>query len=500
MKMQKHLISFEEARKDPLSCAVYLTEKIKSRREHAAAVEALVNRHIEKGDVDMAAALADSVADPYVRDRLLACVIVKCIDKNDDDYAFQLVGAVEEPQSQAAALESIALQKAAKGEVAKAIEVAEELDHSSNAFAGIAVSQAKAGDNLLAMQTLERVDFYNFRVDALQEIASNYIRQDKTEKAIQMLDKAVLEASHIEFTEDRIRSMLELGLNFIEGGRKDKAIETFGKTNEIISGLKGSHKDNLFAQAAIGFLKAGSVDLADRVLDSVSDKAQIANCLVGFSQFFSNEGESQEAIETIEEAYAILKSQVEGEIRDSQFRYKLFASIAVQFAQLKKFEQSIDIACKNPDMQQKNRALVQIAQTCALNDSDELIPQVLRYIEENSQRVIAMIAISDAKNTIGKKDDALKMLAGISIDKVLQLKPKAEFEQELAERFYAYGEVEKARELISNNMQTIKEMSGDGDRSIALIRFSSLFNKLNFEMSENELDVLHTLVKNSDLI
>ncbi len=498
--MTQHLISIEKAKEDLLSCGVYLAENIKSRESRAAAMEAMVVRYVDKGDVDMAAALADSVDDPYVRDGLLVHVIGKCIDIGDDDYAFQLVEAIEEPRTKSTALESIALRKAAKGDFEKAIEVAEDLEHSSNAFAGFSTSRALAGDNLLAMQTLDRVEFYNSRVDALQEIAFNYLRQDEFEKAGEMLEHAASEADEIEFTEDKIRAMLEIGLNFIEAKQNDKAINIFGKAREIITDLEGVHKESLFVQVATGFLKAGSIDLADRALDLVFDKTQIAYCLVGFSQVFLAEDEREESLETIEEAYEVLRSQTETEIRDSRARFSLFAAIASQFAQLGKIERGIEIAHQNPEQQSKNQALTQIAQICTLQENDEMAKQTIKGIDEDSQRMMALVGVSDAKYTKDKSDEALEILdeAATLVDTVPQFIARSDIEQELAERFHAYGEVEKARRLVSDNIQTIREVPGDGNRSVALAGLSRLMDKFEFELSDENKDIISTLVRTSE--
>ena len=497
--MAEHLILIKEAREDLLSCAVHLAENIQSRESRAAAMEILVAHYLEKGDVDTAAALADAVDDPFVRDGLLVHVVGKCIDKGDDEYAFQLVEAIEEQRTRSTALESISLRKASKGDFIKALEIAEGLEHSSNAFAGIAASQAIAGENITAMQTLERVEFNNAKVDAMQEIAFDHLRKDEFEKASEILEKAVVVTNEIEFTEDKIRAMLQIGLNFIEADQKDKAIKVFGDTREVIANLEGVHKDNLFVQVAIGFLKAGSIDLADRVLDEVTDKTQIADCLAGFSQVFLEEGETEEALEAIEESYAILKSQTETEIRDSRARFRLFGTIATQFAQLEKYERATEIAHENPDLQQKNSALMQIAQVSTLKGNDDFAQQTLKGIPEESQKITALIGVSDAKNTIDQKEDAVVLLnEALSLVKVVpQFISRAEFEQLLAERFHAYGEIKKARDIVSENIQTIREVPGEGNRSLSLAELSRIFDKCDFELTDAERDIISTLVRTS---
>jgi hypothetical protein len=64
------------------------------------------------------------------------------------------------------------------------------------------------------------------------------------------------------------------------------------------------------------------------------------------ANFWSND-EKDEALETLEEAYAILKSQRESETRDSRAKFQVFSAIAVQFARFEKAERAIEIAQEN---------------------------------------------------------------------------------------------------------------------------------------------------------
>jgi|GEM_PF-1428996 len=498
--MAENLISIEQAKEDLLSCATYLAENIKSREGRAAAIRTVVAYYLDKGDVDAAAALADGLDDPFVRDGLLVRVIGKCIDDDDDDYAFQLVEAIEDPRAQATALESISLKKAAKGDFVKAFEIAEKLEHSSNAFAGIAVSQAVAGERLIAMKTLERVEFFNAKVDGLQEIAFNHLRNDELEKAIEILDKAAFEAEQIEFAEDKIRAMLGIASNFMEAKANDKAIGVLGKVRDIVADLDGVHKDELFVQVAIAFLKAGSVDLSDMTLDMVSDKTQIADCLLGFSNVFLQDEEVEESLEALEEAYAILKSQTEMEIRNSQARFQLFGAIASQFAHLEQLERGLEIAHENPDPEQKSQALMRIAQICALRHNDEMARQTIKGLDEDSQKVSGLIAISDAKNSIDEKEGALKYLLEASemTDLIPQMIVRSDIEQQVVERFHSYYDLEKTREWVTKNLMTISEIPGDGNKSISLAELSRLFTKFEFELSDTEKATLSNFVRSSE--
>ncbi len=498
--MAEHLISIENAKENLLSCALFLTENINSVEARTAAMDEVVSHIIAQGDVDLAAELADSLDDPFARNRLLTKIISKCVEIGDEEYAFQLVDAIDEYGIQSRAKEVIALQLAKRGEFENALEIAENLEHSSDAFAGIANYQTQSGLENEALNTLERIDFQGSKVKALIAIAVYYREKEKIEKVIENLEKAEIEAYKIEFRQEKVGFLLEIAIQYIKANDKAKAIETLTNTRSIVEKMDGVEKDGLFANIAVGYLKAGSIELADQTLDLVRDKAQISNCLLAYSQEFLVTGDADEAAESLEESYAILKSQSESEIRDTKERFRLFGSIAAQFAEIGKYERAIEIAQENIDIQQKNLALTKIAQIAVLNENDAFARQALQAIKEESSKLHALVALSDTKNSLGKKDEALEFLneASYLVDTVEQFIVRTEVENDLAARFYQLGETEKARELAAKSLQTIEEIKGDDNRSAALAQLSDIYQKLDFTISAEDKSILDNLVKTSE--
>src|SRR5687767_7384557 len=98
--MAEHLILIEDARENLLSCAAFLAESISSAEGHAEALSEIVPFYLQKNEVDLAAQLADSIDDPFARDRLLMNVAEKCAAIDDDEYAFQLVESIEDSGTQ----------------------------------------------------------------------------------------------------------------------------------------------------------------------------------------------------------------------------------------------------------------------------------------------------------------------------------------------------------------------------------------------------------------
>jgi tetratricopeptide (TPR) repeat protein len=495
--MAQHQITLDEANTNLFSCAVYLAEEIRSSDGHSEAMEQIVPRYLARGEVDVAATLTDTIDDPFMRDKLLTFVAEKCAAMDDDEYAFQLVEAMEDFGMQRQAREKIALQKSAKNDFEKALEIAEDLEHPDDVFADVGLNQAAQGDEKTALETLEKIQFSYAKAVALQNIALLHRQKDDTAKAIEFLEKAALAANEIEYAEEQIRAFVDIANHFVEAKQNGKAIETFDKAKTIAEQLDNVHRDAFLGGIAQGFMRAGSVDLADRTLDLVGDKTQMTASLVGFSHVFEQNGERDEALETLEEAYAILKSQTDMEIRDSRTRFRLWSGIAAMFARYEKPERALEIAQEITDETEQTSALSQIAQVFTLAGNEDAARESLNAIAEDSQRVFALIGVSDAKNKLEKRDEALEILneATDLSENVSQFGLLSQALSELARRFAQHGENDRAREISLVNLETISKIRDESSRVVALANLAELYEQQDFDLADDEKAILQKLTR-----
>ncbi|HMS42380.1 MAG TPA: hypothetical protein PKE69_19255 [Pyrinomonadaceae bacterium] len=498
--MSEHQISRDEAGENLLNCAAYLAETIKSADGHAEALKEIVPRFLAKDNVDLAAGLADTIEDPFSRDLLLTLVAEKCAAIDDDEYAFQLIEAVEDYGNQLRAREKVALVKATKGDLEKAFEIAENLEHPDEVFAEVAFREAVRGDEADALETLEEIEFPYTKSTALQNIAQFYIKNDDKPKAVKFLDSAKKEAENIEFIEEQIRAFVEIGNGFLAAKENGKAIETFDRAKTITENLDNVHRDSFFADISLGFLYAGSLDLADRTLDLVSDKTQMVTALLGFSQHFHAKDEFADALESLEEAYAILKSQKDLEIRDSRMRYRLWTACAILFAKYGKEERAIEIASEIPEEQTQMSSLRQIAEVFAAQGKDEFSAQAVKAIDDEGYKMLAFIGMSDAKKELEANEEAIKNLndAHYHAGLVDRLGLRSEGFNDIAKRFFELGEKDKSREICTENLEIIKEIKDDSLRASALTNLSDLYDEAGFELQDADREILQAIVRKAE--
>lgn len=495
--MSEYFISFDQAESDLLSCAAFLAERIKSSDGHANAMQSIVPRYLAKGDVDLAAELANGVEDPFSRDKLLIAIAEKCADLDDDEYAVQLTEAIEDHGMQAQAFERIALVMAGKGSITKAAEVADAMAHPDFVYGGIAVNQALNGDENAAIATLSRIEFATARATALQQIAAKQIESKDTEKALISLEQAIAAANEIEHDEEKIRTFCDIGNLFIEAKRNDKAIATFETARSYSEVLDNIHRDFFLVNCALGFLFAGSSELAESTLDLVTDKTQMASALVGFARDQWSKDKKDDAVETLDEAYAILSSQREAETRDSRARNGLIASIGAQFAGFGKTERGVEIALQNQDPDERMAALSQIAQLLIMRKEDDQARQTVNLIPEDSDRLLALIALSDAKQQLGEKEASVSLLheAANLVETVPQLSARSNVLNEIAMRFIGQGETVQAREISHQNLDLICGIRDESNRVLELAKLSDVYARANFDLNESEKTVLNRLTR-----
>jgi tetratricopeptide (TPR) repeat protein len=495
--MAQHFISRTEAETDLLACAAYLGESIEGNDDYAEAMLAVIPRYLAKGDVDLAAELANTVDDPFTRDRLLIAVAEKCASIDDEEYALQLAEAVEDEGMQQQAREVIALVLAEKGKIEGAREIADEMAHPDQVLAGIAAAQANSGDREGAMRTVAEIGYPSASVFAHLSIASGVLDKDDDVEATAQLEAAFTPAKDIEHDEERIRAFVDIGHLFVDAKRNDKAVAALELARTNAEQLDNVHRDALLGQVSLGFLHAGSMDLADRTLDAVTDKMQIATVLLGFARDYWSKGENEDALEAIDEAYAILKGQREIETRDSKAKYSLFGSIATQFAAFEKGERAIEIAESIEEDGFRTAALSQVAQVLTANGSDELARTAISSIADDAEKVFALIAVSDIakqKNDIDQVAGLLREAADLA-GEIPQFSSRAAAYIEIAARYSDNGDQPRLRNMVSNCLDTMGDIRSENLRVASLARLSSLSSRDGFSLSDEDMEMMRALLQ-----
>lgn len=494
--MSEHFISRETAEHDLLACAAFLAESIGSSDGRAQAMRAVVPRYLERGDVDLAAELANTVEDPFARDRLLIAVAEKCAAVDDEEYALQLIDAMDDPGMKARGRERVGILLASQGKIEQARAVADQMDHRDNVIAAIALDRIADGKTDEAVATVGEIGFPASAAHAFVAMAIACIDKAEKERAIDLLERSLGPAEEIEHEEERIHTLTDIANAFHAAARNDRAIEIYDKAREHADVLDNVHRDNFLAAISLGFLRAGSLDLADRTLDSVQDKTQIATTLLGFSREFWPRGEKAEAMDALDESYAILKSQRESETRDSKARFMRFADIAIQYAGFEKGERGIEIAHEIIDEEMSMKALAQIAQILLVQKNETLAYQTLSAIPDNEHRMFALVALSDTAAAHGEHERAVTLLdeAKALAEEVPQLASRASAYMEFAKRSAKFDDPARVDSAVQHCLEAITSIRDESIKASSLAELSSVADELDLPVAEKFGETVRSVV------
>lgn len=498
--MNEHLINFQEASENVFLAAAYLAETIGSSDGRAEAVKEIVERLLKRDNVDLAAQFADTIEDSFARDRLLCDVAEKCAALDDDEYARQLAEAIEDEGFQSIALDRIAAQKALLGQFDQASAIALQLAHPADAWATIAVSRAAQGNLEEALNNIGNIELETSKINALLEIAARLMEENDKEKALEITERAYNESNEIDYAEDKIRALLNISERFSELERKDRAIEILSEAKGLAETLDGAHRQGFLSQISFDFLRAGSLDLADRTLDLVTDKTQIAACLANFSDEFAKRGEETEARETLDEAYAVLKSQPDREVRDTALKFSVLNAIADRYAEFGNFDRALEIALENPLEEGRHKILVQIAYVCFEKGNAPDARRAIDLIADDYTKLTALVGAYDLLRKKGETEEAKQKLreAEEAVESVAPPASRSTIHNKLSQRFYALEEASSARRHAFESLKIISRITDESLRATALATLGDWYDEAKFETTAEEKDVLRTMLRRAE--
>lgn len=525
--MTKHIISSDEARKNLLACAAYLAEEIQTSEAQAEAMQAVIPLYLAENNVDTAAELANSVDFAAARERLLTDVAVKCAEINDDDYALQLIEAIEDPIVKISAVESIVYQIAARGDIDKAFEINNLLADKSLVNSYTAFRLDEKGEESEALQLIEAITDPMTKAECLQHIALEKFKKGDGEKAARLLEESNLAVRQLDYPPEKINALHTVSYRFGQIGRGDRSIEVLAEIQRIIENLPPVENDDaqeieayqlsniragnidildnvfnpndrerLMSEVSLAYFEAGSEDLADRALDKITDQTKIASVLLGFAREYKKRGENSAALETLDEAYQIIKSQHDRNTIDSAARFKVFKNVTLEYAEFDRPETAIEAAVSIPFDAERFDTLIKIAQIRAVQNDDQSVRKTISEIDDEASKAFAGIAAAAVKIEQEKSSEAVEYLnqAANSAENILQPVLRLNVYLGLAKNYAAAGVVDKTRNAARQALQTAAQIKNEAARAVVVANLAQIYKKAGMELDGNEKTLLETIL------
>lgn len=493
--MSSNFISRDDAESDLLSAATFIGERIRTADGQAESMSAVIPLYLSRGEVDLSAELANTVDDPFTRDKLIASVAQKCVEIDDSEYALQLVEAIEDDGMRLLALERFGMAKAAAGDLERARDIASQMTQPDFVDAAIAVAEAENGSVEDAKAAVDTVEFSSARVQAFQQIAAKWIEQKRPDDAVLLLEASLEATDEIEHREEQVRGVCETGNLCITAERRDLAVKTFQKAHDFATKIESTHKDFYLGSSALGLLQAGSSDLAEKALGEITDKTQLAATLLAFARHFSNTGQPDDALNDLEEAFEILEGQQEKETRDSRARNSIWTAIAVQFAGFGHADRGIEIAKKNIDDREAAKAIGEIAQILATTGDVEKARDTALIQEEPYDQAETLVSIVDTLTLKGETAKIAETLAEAEsiTNTIPQISAKADLLIEIAKRRNDLGEAAIATETAEKAIAAILEIRDESRRVTSLANLSSAVSDISMLSESARNGLIHLI-------
>jgi len=495
--MTTKITTKEEARADLLHAAAFLAEGVASVDGMAEAMNEVVPRFLERGEVDTAAALADVTADPLTRDRLLVLVAEKCIEKRDDEYGMQLVEAVEDLSLSAGALERVALKLIARGDFETAFGIAATLGHPDEVFKAAAIEKYRSGAFEEALEIASKVAVSATKASLAMAFARTAAENESTVEFENQVKNVERYALDVDLPEESATLLIDLGNLCAEVDRMDLAVRVFEKARETAEKLSWPHRENLLGATAVGFFVSGSVTLADMALDLIDDKSVIARTLATFAHHMRKTGDISGAVQALGEAFEILDSQKEKEIRDFRANNGAWRTVALQFALSGEFEKSMTVVNKIPDPESCSAAASQCAVVFADSDLNHDWRAFLVRIADPVLESAALIAIAanHRQKNDGESSRILIDECAARLNEIGQPLAACSILTDIFDSYSKLGEEEKASQCLREALSRCSSIINVSNQAVVLARLSSKVDSSGFRLGEVENQQIDSMIR-----
>ena len=154
---------------------------------------------------------------------------------------------------------------------------------------------------------------------------------------------------------------------------------------------------------------------------------------------------------------------------------------------------------ENASEDEQISAYTQIAQIFEAQDKEDLARQALNSINDESQKFYALVAMSDAESKRDSKEKAFEFLTEAEhlADGIEQYALRSSAYNEIAARFQKLEKTEKARGILTTNLETIAVIRDRSSLVSSLAQLSDFFDENNIALNEREVEILKNLVRES---
>ncbi len=478
---------------DVLSTALRVTETVKNADGFDELSAGIALRYADREDYDRAVEIADTINDPYMREKTVADIAVKGSRASHEEYAFELLGSLEDLSHESTAATVIAIDHADAGRYDRAVEIASNLDDNTTLLAEIAIKCAAAGDAEKGLQIAETVDDPLHSALALTRIADAEIKAGHNDSASEVLEQALDETNDIDSADERATTRAEIALRFADLGRPEDAAGALAQAMEDAEVAVEPYKDTAYAEIAVSHAQMKDYDAALQVTEKIDDVYVAANTLTRIAVVEHGDEEREtESLQLLQDAFDLLAEEIPESEREESQRSNILSAIAIRYAEFGGRTQAIKAAEAIGPPRDRSLTLIGVALSLVESEDIDGALSTVRSIPDENYRVNGLLRISRSliSNEAGRDRglalvaEAQKLLEKIErpLDRVIAL-------TQMATIFADVDQKQRGETLIRQAVEESRSIPREYDRASALISIADPYAKIGFEPDEefNEL-------------
>lgn len=496
----------EDVSEDVLEVAILLTQTVDGDG-YAELSQSIANQLAERGDLQRALDVAETIADPYLRDQTLGNIATMSVDVNEDE-ATDFLEAIEDPVLKDLAVEQLATRYAEVGNTEKSLDLAFRLPDSDPVLAAIGHTLAAKGFEVEAQEILESIQSAVARIGVLSQIFAQFIKHGKTEEAIEILASAKNELAEAELPEDRINSSLIIASMLSELGRKDEAFQTLSDAATLCKEFEDSSneeldtqfvRDDALAQLASEMARIGFVTEADKLTEDIGEAFPFARATVQLALAHHRAGNTDESLKLIQQAREITDEQPTYGEYGSRLRDTVLAEIASAFANCSQYDQARDVGDAVTNFDERLRALIRVGQVAAESQQPSEVTGTAELLQDDLSKASFWLSIGETLRAAGLLEafDDAATHARECAERI-----EMPYDRSLIQAEIGFRLAERSKEL-SDLMfvRTVRNLPSieSGYRKVAtLLSLSQKYWKLDRKPASEEREVLRELVAGLD--
>jgi len=483
----------DETPLDLLDCAVAATQSMEGEGYNDVA-EALAVQFAERGDIERAIDLADSIPDPYVRDRSLGSIAATGI-KAGSDQTDELLDGIEDPMMRDVALEQVAMQYALVGNYEKALDASSEIANRDVVLNNIAIVLGQKDSMNDALDQIESIETDRVRTLTLGRLATIAIEKGNLSEATEVLDSLIQRESEMEFPEDRLDALVTIASVSDMLGENDLAVQKYLEAYELREELRqsGLESSAVIAQIVGGLAQVKQFKKADDILSNVEDPLEFCDASILLAMAYHKNGQEREATELLTQAYELGNDEVGSRAGDVLVRDGLFAELAMSSASCGNYPLAEKAISAITGAETRFTINKQVGQLAALASRQDVVFHLADLFSEPAEKSSYWLAICES--TASEPENLEKAISqALSFaDQIERPYSRSIALADIAFRI-AKDSPERADAVFIRSVKTIAEIEGNQSIAEVLLNLAQKNWKLGRQTTIEEQQHLHALL------